>query len=93
MVLAGCNVIHWYDIPSMSMNLSDEHRRNTFVPMTDRIKRRKPAHARKEAQLRVRVAESHMAEFQAAAARAGISLSAWVTERLLKCARQEGRHD
>lgn len=57
------------------------------------IKRRKPADARKEAHLRVRVAESHMALFQEAAARAGISLSAWVTERLLKCARQEGRQE
>jgi predicted HicB family RNase H-like nuclease len=66
-------------------------RRNTFVLVTERIKRRKPAHARKEAHLRVRVAEPHMAEFQAAAARAGISLSAWVTERLLRCARQEDR--
>jgi len=34
-----------------------------------------------------------MAEIQAAAARAGISLSAWVTERLLKCARQESRQE
>jgi len=55
------------------------------------IKRRKPAAVRKEAHLRVRVAESHMAEFQAAAVRAGITLSAWVTERLLRCARQEDR--
>jgi hypothetical protein len=46
-----------------------------------------------DAQLRVRVAESHMEEFQAAAARAGISLSAWVTERLLKYARQESRQE
>ena len=75
------------------MDLLDENQRNTFVLMTDRIKRRKPAHARKEAQLRVRVAESHMDEFQAAAGRAGISLSAWVTERLLKCARQESRQE
>lgn len=75
------------------MDLLLEHKRNTFMPMNDRIKRRKPAHARKEAHLRVRVAESHMAEFQAAATRAGISLSAWVTERLLKCARQENRQE
>jgi predicted HicB family RNase H-like nuclease len=63
------------------------------VTTTDRIKRRKPAHVRKEEQLRVRVAESHMNAFKAAAARAGISLSAWVTERLLKCARQESRQE
>jgi predicted HicB family RNase H-like nuclease len=68
---------------------------NTFVLVTttDRIKRRKPAHARKEEQLRVRVAEAHMDAFKAAAARAGISLSAWVTERLLRCARQENRQE
>ena len=54
-----------------------------------KVKRRKPADVRKEAHLRVRVAESHMEEFKAAAQRAGISLSAWATERLLKCARQE----
>lgn len=57
------------------------------------IKRRKPASARKEAHLRVRVAETHMDEFKAAATKAGISISAWVTERLLKCARQENRAD
>lgn len=59
--------------------------------MTDHIKRRKPPNIRKEDHLRVRVTESHMDEFKAAAARARISLSAWVTERLLKCARQESR--
>lgn len=55
------------------------------------IKRRKPADVRKDANLRVRLAESHMEEIQAAALRAGISISAWVTERLLKCARQENK--
>lgn len=55
------------------------------------IKRRKPAEVRKEAHLRVRVAESHMAEFKAAAQAAGISVSAWCVERLLKCARHENR--
>lgn len=65
---------------------------NTFARMAA-IKRRKPANARKVAHLRVRVAESHMAEFQAAAEKSGITLSAWVTERLLKCARQEARED
>lgn len=86
-------MIRWSGIPGAVMGLRDEDGRNTFVLMTDRIKRRKPAHARKEEQLRVRLAESHMAEFQAAAARAGISLSAWVTERLLRCARQENRQE
>jgi len=61
--------------------------------VTDRIKRRKPAHARKEEHLRVRVAKSHMEAFMTAAERAGITLSAWVTERLLKCARQESRQE
>lgn len=65
---------------------------NTFARMAA-VKRRKPASARKESHLRVRVADSHMAEFQAAAERSGITLSAWVTERLLKCARQEARED
>ena len=32
-----------------------------------------------------------MEEFKAAALRAGISLSAWVTERLLRIARQENK--
>lgn len=55
------------------------------------IKRRKPDEVRKTAPLRVRVAESHMEEFKAAAQKAGIGLSAWVTERLLKAARQENK--
>ena len=61
--------------------------------MIDHIKRRKHAAARKEAHLRIRVAESHKAELLEAAERAGISLSAWVIERLLKCARQESRQE
>jgi predicted HicB family RNase H-like nuclease len=56
---------------------------------TDKIERRKPADSRKEAHLRVRVSEAHMEAFKAAAEKAGISLSAWVTERLLRVARQE----
>lgn len=55
------------------------------------IERRKPASARRESHLRVRVAETHMAEFKVAAESAGITLSAWVVERLLKAARQEAR--
>jgi hypothetical protein len=58
----------------------------------DKVQRRKPAAARKETHLRVRVAESHMVEFKAAAERAGITLSAWVVERLLIAARQEAQH-
>lgn len=57
----------------------------------DKIERRKPAEARKESHLRVRVAGSHMDEFKAAAEKAGISLSSWVTERLLRIARQENK--
>jgi len=55
------------------------------------IKRRKPADVRKEAHLRVRMSESHMEEIQTAATKAGISVSAWVTERLLRAARQENK--
>ncbi len=55
------------------------------------VKRRKSDEVRKTAPLRVRVAESHMEEFKAAAQKAGISLSAWVTERLLRVARQENK--
>jgi hypothetical protein len=58
----------------------------------EKVKRRKPAAVRKETHLRVRVAESHMAEFKAAAQKAGITLSAWVVERLLIAARQEAPH-
>lgn len=57
----------------------------------DKIERRKPAEVRKEAHLRVRVSEAHMDEFKAAAAKAGITVSAWVTERLLRVARQENK--
>ena len=55
------------------------------------IQRRKPDNARKEAHLRVRIAAAHMKEIKAAAEHAGITLSSWVTERLLQCARQEKR--
>lgn len=69
------------------------HQCNTLRRMieTKKIERRKPAAVRKEAHLRVRVSETQMAEFKAAAERAGISLSAWVTERLLRDARQENK--
>jgi predicted HicB family RNase H-like nuclease len=85
------NVIHQYDNADLAA-LTRTHKWNTFARMAA-IKRRKPAASRKEAHLRVRVAESHMAEFQKAAEKAGITLSAWVTERLLKCARHEARED
>ena len=55
------------------------------------IKRRKPAAVRKVVFLRVRISEAHDAEFKAAAERAGISVSGWVTERLLKAARAEAK--
>ena len=85
------NVIHQYDTRDLAA-LTTCHKWNTFAPMAS-VKRRKPANVRKEAHLRVRVAESHMKEFQAAAQKAGITLSAWATERLLRCARQEARDD
>lgn len=84
------NVIHQSDNADPAA-LTRVHKWNTFARMA--IKRRKPANARKEAHLRVRVAEAHMKMFQAAALKRGISLSAWVTERLLLCAKQEARED
>jgi hypothetical protein len=53
------------------------------------IKRRKPAAERKALYLRARVTEAHLAEFQDAARDAGISVSAWTIDRLLRAARQE----
>lgn len=55
------------------------------------IKRRKPASKRKTAYLRARTTEAVEAEIKAAADRAGISLSAWMVDRLLKAARQEAK--
>lgn len=51
--------------------------------------RRKPDEIRKDTNLRMRVSEAHLKVFKAASERAGISLSAWVTDRLLRAARQE----
>ena len=50
---------------------------------------KKAAAVRKTLFLRVRLTEAHDAEFKEAAERVGISVSAWATERLLRCARQE----
>ena len=58
-----------------------------------KIERRKSEENRKESHLRVRVTEAQMDEFKAAAEKAGISLSAWVTERLLQVARKENRKE
>lgn len=52
-------------------------------------KRRKPADQRKEVYLRARVTAGHEEEIKAAALKAGISISAWMVDRLLKAARQE----
>ncbi len=60
---------------------------------TKAIKRRKPAEQRKTVYLRVRISEAHEAEIKAAAEKVGISISSWVTERLLKAARQEKAHE
>lgn len=51
--------------------------------------RRKPDEIRKDTNLRMRVSEAHLKVFKTASERAGISLSAWVTDRLLRAARQE----
>ncbi len=48
-----------------------------------------PEEDRKSGFLRVRLSAAHEAEIKEAAKRAGISVSAWATERLLKAARQE----
>jgi len=53
------------------------------------VKRRKPATERKEANLRARIRQDHKKEIKTAAKRAGISESAWIIDRLLKCARSE----
>jgi hypothetical protein len=53
------------------------------------IKRRKPAAVRKDVFLRVRISEAHQREIAQAAQHAGITVSAWVTERILRCARDE----
>lgn len=63
----------------------------TSEPMPEEKIRRKSADERKEAYLRVRVSESHMDEFKEAAKKAGISVSAWVVERLLRIARSENK--
>ncbi|HVV83178.1 MAG TPA: hypothetical protein VHE35_08860 [Kofleriaceae bacterium] len=55
------------------------------------IKRRKPAAVRKTVFLRVRISEAQDAEFKEAAEAAGITVSAWATERLLAAARAERR--
>ena len=51
--------------------------------------RRKPDDVRKDTNLRMRVSEAHLETLKAAAERAGISLSAWAIERLLRAARLE----
>jgi predicted HicB family RNase H-like nuclease len=55
----------------------------------EKVKRRKPAAERKEIFLRVRLSEAHDKEIKEAAKQVGISVSAWATERLLRCAREE----
>lgn len=58
-------------------------------PAADEKKRRKSDEVRKDTNLRMRISPAHLATFKDAAERAGISLSAWVTDRLLRVARQE----
>lgn len=50
---------------------------------------RKPEELRKTEYLRVRVSKEHKALMHEAAQQAGISLSAWAVERLLRVAREE----
>lgn len=53
------------------------------------VKRRKPDDERKTTYLRVRLTTAHETEIKAAATKAGISVSAWALERLLRDAREE----
>lgn len=52
-------------------------------------KRRKPENIRKTEYLRVRVSGEQKDVMQRAANQAGITLSAWAVERLLRTAREE----
>lgn len=62
------------------------------MPQTDKpIERRKPAEKRKEAHLRVRISEAQMEIFKAAAESEGLTLSGWVTNRLLAAAKKEAK--
>lgn len=56
---------------------------------TAKIQRRKAAADRKETFLRMRLTEAHKSEIEEAAAAAGIAVSAWSVDRLLKAARAE----
>src|SRR5688572_1425370 len=49
----------------------------------------KPKGEQRTCYLRARLTEAQDAEIKAAADQAGISVSAWAVERLLRCARQE----
>lgn len=57
--------------------------------MKTTIVRRKPAAQRKTLYLRVRLNPAQETELKTAAERAGITVSAWALERLLKAARRE----
>ncbi len=50
-----------------------------------------PEEDKKSGFLRVRLSVAHQDEIKEAAKRAGISVSAWATERLLRAARQENK--
>ena len=45
----------------------------------------------KRSYLRVRFSEAHEGEIKAAARRLGVTVSAWASERLLRCARREAQ--
>ena len=47
----------------------------------------------KDNEFKVRVAAETLAKLKQAAARCGLSLSAWVTDRLLRAARAEMKED
>jgi uncharacterized protein (DUF1778 family) len=59
--------------------------------MSDEIRRRKPDSQRKSEYLRIRLTPEQAALFKEVAAQAGIALSAWAVERLVREARREKR--
>lgn len=56
-----------------------------------RTKRRKPPSLRRDEYLRVRLTPDQRTAIWAAAEQAGITVSAWAVERLVRAAREEAR--
>jgi len=60
-----------------------------IVDVTKAIKRRKPDEERRTVYLRVRLTEEQDAMFKESAKNAGITVSAWAVERLVRAAKAE----